>query len=143
VPRSARDLPQPGPGGVCWATLLDTLGLSLSLQNRNCEPIRLCISNGRAHGLCVPNRGPNVQRGRLGVKKLKEWVTTNSPEPKRKINCCCPGSNWRPSVCKTDVITTTPQQLRCQWTTKTILRHYFSKHGPRSTVSCFFSLQYY
>ena len=26
-------------------------------------------------------------------------------------NCCCPGSNWGPLVCKTNVITTTPQQL--------------------------------
>jgi hypothetical protein len=49
----------------------DTLGLSLSLQNRNCEPIDCASLNGRAHRLCVPNRGPNVQRGRLGVKKTK------------------------------------------------------------------------
>ena len=27
-----------------------------------------------------------------------------------KYICCCPGLNWRPSVCMTDVITTTPQQ---------------------------------
>ena len=43
-------------------------------------------------------------------KKKKKKKKKNKMEVKL-IGCCCPGSNWGPSVCKTDVITTTPQQL--------------------------------
>ena len=37
-------------------------------------------------------------------------VLIRDQEGKTNI-CCCPGSNWGPLVCKTNVITTTPQQL--------------------------------
>ena len=44
----------------------------------------------------------NCQQSRANHTKRKK---------KNRSRCCCPGSNWGPSVCKTDVITTTPQQL--------------------------------
>ena len=52
----------------------------------------------------------------MKTKQSKESIYKICIEMKQKIIekqiCCCPGSNWGPSVCKTDVITTTPQQLR-------------------------------
>ena len=47
-------------------------------------------------------------------RKLIFGVNINKREMQKgdnKFLCCCPGSNWGPLVCKTNVITTTPQQL--------------------------------
>lgn len=52
---------------------------------------------------------------KVGCYISLHWIglLKNSKTKRRKMGifCYCPGSNWGPSVCKTDVITTTPQQL--------------------------------
>lgn len=53
---------RPQPGAVCWATLLETLGLSLSLQNRNCEPIDCASLTGGPIG-CVSQTGARMFSG--------------------------------------------------------------------------------
>ena len=45
----------------------------------------------------------------LWVKKIKKIKQLHKSSTVIG-DCCCPGSNWGPLVCKTNVITTTPQQ---------------------------------
>ena len=54
-------------------------------------------------------RSVRITRTKFRDQKRSFFSTKNTNIYEKR--CCRPGSNWRPSVCKTDVITTTPRQL--------------------------------
>lgn len=60
--------------------------------------------NWRLHGLLPCRRHPCSYGVSLHVKGNKKYF---------KICCLMPGSNWRPSVCETDVITYYTNETCC------------------------------